>query len=666
MNQLETTIFLFVALCALLPVLSRRQEHGARATVIVVATMTICLAGAILWPANSIQSSKPQIATQSQLSAQGQRAENFIPRRVRQDNFASSDSCRSCHPKHYTSWHQTYHRTMTQIVSPETVLAPFENETLTNYGVEYRFFRKGDEFWVELPDPDIVRQRTLRGEKLDASAMRSVPRTECRIFMSTGSHHFQGYWVQSIQRSGFEMIQVPWMYIIEDQRWVPYDAVFIEPPHEGPRVSVWNDSCLMCHAVDGNPNGDPAGYQGMASQVVDFGISCEACHGSGEKHIRKYQNPLTRYTSHLANDAPEELIVHPGKCDAATSAQICGQCHSAFEPNNMSHWVQNGYSYVAGQTLDNSKKVYSFQNVEEDNDVPAHILKQMFWGDGAMRVSGREYPALLASPCFNHDDEARKMTCLSCHSMHDSNPKDQLANQMHGNEACFQCHENYREKLETHTHHAATSSGSLCYNCHMPYTSYGLMSAQRSHVIDNPSVNSSVEHGRPNACNQCHIDKSLTWTSNHLAKWYAIESQTIPDDQQDISASIYWLLTGDAAQRAIASWTLGWEEAQAISGSEWQAPVLLKTLQDPYAPVRYIAHKSLKKTTGFADFRYDYVASESERNDVTEKAVAAWKQQNPRSGEAVELLIQKDGKTDWNRLEGLLRQRNETPLTFPE
>jgi len=43
--------------------------------------------------------------------------------------FVISQACRKCHPGSYSTWHKTYHRTMTQVVSPETVLASFNNAT---------------------------------------------------------------------------------------------------------------------------------------------------------------------------------------------------------------------------------------------------------------------------------------------------------------------------------------------------------------------------------------------------------------------------------------------------------------------------------------------------------------------------------------------------------
>src|SRR4030095_924696 len=74
--------------------------------------------------------------------------------------------------------------------------------------------------------------------------------------------------------------------------------------------------------------------------------------------------------------------------------------------------------------------------------------------------------------------------------------------------------------LAEHTHHAPSSAGSSCVACHMPFTSYALFTAMRSHRIDNPSAQSTATTGRPNACNLCHLDRSLDWTARTLAKWW--------------------------------------------------------------------------------------------------------------------------------------------------
>ncbi len=41
--------------------------------------------------------------------------------------YAQSTSCVTCHPGRYETWHQTFHRTMTQRASDESVVGDFDN-----------------------------------------------------------------------------------------------------------------------------------------------------------------------------------------------------------------------------------------------------------------------------------------------------------------------------------------------------------------------------------------------------------------------------------------------------------------------------------------------------------------------------------------------------------
>ena len=51
------------------------------------------------------------------------------PIQVPGDGYVSSETCRACHPSQYASWHGSYHRTMTQIATPETIAASFDGVT---------------------------------------------------------------------------------------------------------------------------------------------------------------------------------------------------------------------------------------------------------------------------------------------------------------------------------------------------------------------------------------------------------------------------------------------------------------------------------------------------------------------------------------------------------
>ena len=129
-------------------------------------------------------------------------------------------------------------------------------------------------------------------------------------------------------------------------------------------------------------------------------------------------------------------------------------------------------------------------------------------------------------------------------------------------------------------------------NCHMPYTTYGLLKTIRSHQISSPSVTATLDTGRPNACNLCHLDQTLAWAAEYLEQWYRIPKPALDADQQSVAASVLTLLKGDAGQRAIVAQSLGWAPAQQVSGTGWMAPYLALMQQDAYDAVRHIATRS--------------------------------------------------------------------------
>src|SRR5207249_7937957 len=96
---------------------------------------------------------------------------------------------------------------------------------------------------------------------------------------------------------------------------------------------------------------------------------------------------------------------------------------------------------------------------------------------------------------------------------------------------------------------------------------YGLLRALRSHQISSPTAAATVQTGRPNACNMCHLDKTLAWTAEYLEKWYGTLPPPLDRDDRTIPASVLWLLRGDAGQRALVAWSLGWRPAQQASGA---------------------------------------------------------------------------------------------------
>jgi hypothetical protein len=361
-------------------------------------------------------------------------------------------------------------------------------------------------------------------------------------------------------------------------------------------------------------------------------------------------------------------IVNPRTLTARRGSQVCGQCHVASVIRDSRQFAERGFPYRPGDDLDETMHVLSLAESPEpwlDDFLRQNpdLLPNRFWDDGTVRVTGREFNGLVESACHRRGE----LSCLSCHSMHGfADADDQLDRKALDNGACAQCHREHAQQPERHTHHAAGSSGSLCYNCHMPHTTYGLFKAVRAHRIDSPNAAASLRTGRPNACNLCHLDRTLAWSGERLHAWYGQDEPDIPENARDVSAALVLLLSGDAAQRAIVAWHLGWAPAREVSGDDWMVPFLAETLNDPYAAVRCVAGRSLQTKRGFEKFDFDFLASEKERLAAAQRARDAWLQsRDPSARSGAEILLAPDGSLD-ARAGFLKSRRDERPVYISE
>jgi hypothetical protein len=295
-----------------------------------------------------------------------------------------------------------------------------------------------------------------------------------------------------------------------------------------------------------------------------------------------------------------------------------------------------------------------------------YFLEDRFWPDGMVLVGGREFNGTMESPCYKNGP----MECISCHQMHKSadDPRsyeewadDQLGPGMDGDAACTQCHPAQAVDITDHTHHPPESEGSRCYNCHMPNTTYGLLKASRSHQVNAPDTRETLEAGRPNACNLCHLDRTLAWTAQHLETWYGIERPELSDLEHSITADgVLQLTRGHAGQRALAAWGMGWEPAREASGSEWMAPLLAQALEDPYGAVRDISIRTLRTLPGYEDLEYDALSPPAKRAQAREQALAIWNQtrNGSKRHNRSEVLLDSKGGLRESKLEMLIRQRD--------
>ncbi len=674
--SLELTIVWVALLAGFIPLVLASRSSPAR--VGILGLVALLGAGAWQWQVRA-----------GLRKADRSRLREKAPREGRPGGYIGSSACRSCHPGEFQTWHDSFHRTMTQYPSDDNVRGNFNGVTLEFDGDAYHLEKDSRGYWVEMVDPDwkyaeLAKQAAHREGRGPAVPVEpNPPRARLPITLLTGSHHMQTYWVPS--RAGNLQFNLPFTYLFEAERWAPRHDVFLLNPDKHYAMQVWNTVCQTCHATAGQPQQDPR-TKVMDSQAAEMGISCEACHGPGGEHVATYQSPVRRYARHQrirrelrqvqaglapgkAEAGDDPTIFNPRRANHVKASETCGQCHAIRLKIDEAGFLRGGLAFHAGADLEARAPLVHYEdpNAPGTPERKRSVMEGSFWPDGQVRVSGRDFNGLEASPCYQRGE----LSCLSCHSLHSyRSASHQLGASMESNAGCLQCHEKIAGHLEAHTHHRASSAGSLCYNCHMPRTSYGLLKAIRSHKITSPTARETAEAGRPNACNLCHLDRPLAWTAERLTEWYRQPGLRLDEVQTNVASGVLMLLRGDAGQRALMAWHAGAMDTTNAAGRDWLAPYLGQLLVDPYSVVRYVAQRSLRQLPGYAALDYDYIGPPDQREAARQRVRQVWdrrRAEGPASArDPRAVLLRADGTLDDDAFNLHLRQRNDRKMELRE
>ena len=535
--------------------------------------------------------------------------------------YLESGDCRKCHEWNYATWHATFHRTMTREADAETILGDFEHDnTLTYQGIRAEMVREGNRYWMKLTGADGKRQ-------------------QLEIVRTVGSRRIQQY----LTKDGDKWIRLPVAYDLVQRRWMHLNGSFFHADGAAytQHVAEWNSNCVFCHNVKAQPGFD-WDKKSWNTEVAELGIACGACHGPAGEHAQQALSPVTRYRWHLHDQTAAPIAVtNPAKLDSDRSAMICGHCHGQRLPDptdRIRTVLSNGDPYDAGKDL---REFY--KPVQRDAKVGDFSFASRFWADGSPRLTAYEYQGMTRSKCFRAGKPGQRITCTSCHEMHGGDPRGQLTEEKKTNAACTQCHQQFAKpaQLVEHTKHSAESTGSLCYNCHMPQIVYGIMSAHRTHDITNPRPDETVRFDKPNACNQCHLDWSVNRAIAETQRLWpktTAESQ-FGDKRFDEPEGRRALFAGDAVMRALTA-------AAMMPATDRIAPLLLEAMQDRYPIVRYFAANALAAQYPALP-KPDYLAPTETRNATLQNWYPRWAPEALRAAkEARERLSAGRAETD--------------------
>jgi hypothetical protein len=146
-----------------------------------------------------------------------------------------------------------------------------------------------------------------------------------------------------------------------------------------------------------------------------------------------------------------------------------------------------------------------------------------------------------------------------------------------------------------------------------------------------------------------------------MAEWYGQAVPALSPEQEQRADGLLQAVRGDAGQRAMAAWHMGWGPARGASRTDWFVPVLAQLLEDPYAAVRYVAGASLASLGEGRPFAGGHMGSTEQLRGQHERAVAGWEARPHagRLGASEAVLMSKGGIFRRAQFDRILAERDD-------
>ena len=458
-------------------------------------------------------------------------------------DYIGPSACGECHAVNFAKWAGSLHRVMNALVSdPGAVVGDFEDASLA--------YRDGTASFTH--DASGYAMTLRRG----ATTLRyAVTRT-------IGRRGLQEY-VGRLAGTG-EEVRLPFGW------WPRAGGWFAQPSFDPwlgdghsfdpftPVTEAWATRCPWCHSTypfaariprdrghgldqlygDGSKIADLGSAASSSPRSADrldtttqitVGISCESCHLGGRAHAAGAPIHLLPRGVVARPEAPAASTFAAERAEAAIVNATCAQCHSGPSPR-----------------------------------LP----------DGTALRNSSEALDLAASPCTG-------IRCTDCHEPHGADARAPET-EARAIAACSKCHAALADPAAARAHAGPhTPAQASCLDCHMPRIVLGIDRHVRTHRISAPTDARLFAAAAPNACNLCHLDRSLRWTAVALRDPWDVHVRLATEAIDDTPAGEAWIGSREPAYRLIA--------AAAFARSPDRAPdpaALARLAEDPLPYVR--------------------------------------------------------------------------------
>jgi predicted CXXCH cytochrome family protein len=389
-------------------------------------------------------------------------------------NYAGSGSCRQCHQEEYSQWAKSHHGLAERNANSNICQAAFPESKTGEFAVTIASTNSKPETyvvdWVIGDDPLIQFLVGTSGGRWQAFANVWDPRRQ------------------------------EWFNVFGTEVRLPG-----EWGHWTGRGMNWNSMCAFCHNTRLLKNYDPSSDT-YHTAMAEMSVGCGACHGPAKAHVEWER----RNTKREEKDPSLPAMSRSRRLDA------CGACHA--RRSELTGDFKPGDNFL------------------DDFDLAMVDGTDLYYPDGQVREEDYEYASFLGSAM-----RASGVDCLDCHQPHSAKTR------LPGNFLCLRCHNGSYTNAPVidpvaHSHHRVhgynansklidtdlahfqtdeiQETGGQCVNCHMPQKVYMQRQSRHDHGLTIPDPLLTKECGVPNACNQCHRDKEVSWAVTQVDQWY--------------------------------------------------------------------------------------------------------------------------------------------------
>lgn len=331
--------------------------------------------------------------------------------------YVGAKACIACHEEEHKSFIRTgMGRSMAEVeLDREPPDAAFDHPAS---GSRYEVRRKDGKMWHR--------------ELLLTAGTDEVLLQEHPVKYVTGSgRHSLTYLVED---DGF-LMESPITWYTSRKAW-GMSPGYDRPNHSGFEREV-GEGCLVCHS--GQVKALDKSMHRM--RIDEATIGCEQCHGPGELHVKRHEQPGNSLAGQL-----DDTIVNPARLARELAEAVCQQCHLRAQATVLAKG-KTLFDFRPGLRLSEYRQDYELQTPNKEMTVVGHV-EQMH-----------------QSRCYQG---SQTFSCLTCHSPH-GEPEEAQQVAAHYIKVCTSCHEPASCRV-SESQRRKESPQNDCVVCHMPRT----------------------------------------------------------------------------------------------------------------------------------------------------------------------------------------------------